>query len=127
MRGSRAQAYRVTVRVRRFTDDEWAALAAAVAARARHSASLLDGELDPSIVDDARAAGTELLPGPGDLQPRCSCPDWADPCKHSAAVCYLVADLLDADPFDLLLLRGRSRDEFLAQVRHTRRADGAGR
>ena len=47
-------------------------------------------ELDPGIVDEA-AAGVDLLPGPGELQPRCSCPDWADPCKHSAAVCSLAA------------------------------------
>ncbi|HET9093378.1 MAG TPA: hypothetical protein VFN50_13285, partial [Acidimicrobiales bacterium] len=46
--------------------------------------------------------------------------DWADPCKHSAAVCYLVADALDADPFGILLLRGRSRAEVLAGLRARR-------
>src|SRR5207237_9701640 len=60
------------------------------------------------------------LPGPGEVGPRCSCPDWADPCKHAAAVVYLVADVLDADPFALLLLRGRSRDEVLAALRRRR-------
>jgi len=58
--------------------------------------------------------------------PRCSCPDQAIPCKHSAAVCYLVADELDADPFALLRLRGRSRDEVLAELRR-RRAAGSSR
>ena len=73
-------------------------MADAIAAKSAHSAALLDGELDPAIVDDVRAAGVELLPGPGDLRPHCSCPDWAEPCKHAAAVCYLVAAELDRDP-----------------------------
>ena len=67
------------------------------------------------------------LPGPGELQPRCSCPDWADPCKHAAAVCYLVAGALDADPFSLLLLRGRRREEVLAAAAAAPRGDRASR
>ena len=97
----------------------------AIAGRAAHAAALLDGELDPSIVEDARDAGVDLLPGPGDLRPRCSCPDWADPCKHAAAVCYLVADALDEDPFALFTIRGRPRDALMAELRDRRRA-GAG-
>jgi hypothetical protein len=71
------------------------------------------------------AVGIDLLPVAGELQPRCSCPDWANPCKHAAAVCYLVADTLDADPFLLFLMRGRGRDTLLAGLR-TRRAAAGG-
>ncbi|CAN5745172.1 SWIM zinc finger family protein [soil metagenome] len=120
VQGTRRAPYRVVVRVRRFDDTEWDRFLTAVAAKAAHAAALLDGDLDPGIVEDARAVGVELLPGAGDLQPRCSCPDWADPCKHSAAVCYLVADELDTDPFALLTLRGRRRLEILAALRRLR-------
>lgn len=124
--GRRRTPYKVRIRVRTFSDAEWAAVVGAVAAKAAHAAALLDGELDPGVVDDARNAGVALLPDAGDLQPRCSCPDWADPCKHSAAVCYLVAGLLDEDPFRLLELRGRPRPEVLAAVRRARvGGDGA--
>ena len=122
--GSRASAYRVTLRIRAFSDAEWEVVLDAIAARASHAAALLDGELSPGIVEDARAAGCDLLPGPGEIRTACSCPDWANPCKHAAAVCYLVADRLDEDPFELLLLRGRSREEVLAGLR-TRRAAAA--
>src|SRR3954452_19986668 len=121
--GSRATPYRTEMAVRTFTDAEWDALEDAIVAKAGHLAALLDGELLPEVVDDAAAAGIELLPVPGDLRPRCSCPDWAELCKHAAAVCYLVADELDADPFALLLLRGRARDEILRRLR-LRRAGG---
>ncbi|HEX4082317.1 MAG TPA: SWIM zinc finger family protein, partial [Acidimicrobiales bacterium] len=77
-------------------------------------------ELPAGVADDVRSVDLDLLPGAGELQPRCSCPDWADPCKHAAAVCYLVADALDVDPFGVLLLRGRGREEVLAGLRSRR-------
>lgn len=125
VRGNRPGAYRVVVRVHTYGDAQWKRVVETVAGRAAHAAALLDGELDPSIADDAAASGVELLPGPGDLQPRCSCPDWADPCKHAAAVCYLVADVLDADPFALFELRGRSRETLMAELRAERRSGRA--
>ena len=124
VQGSRARPYDVHIRVRQFDDGEWDRLLEIVAAQLGHTAALLDGDLPPEILSDAGAAGLELLPGPGDLQPRCSCPDSADPCKHAAAVCFLVADVLDADPFALLLLRGRDRDAILSALR-SRRGGGA--
>ncbi len=123
VRGNRPGRYRVLVRVRTYDDGEWERVITAIAGRAGHAAALLEGELDPGVVSDAEDVGVELLPGPGDLQPRCSCPDWADPCKHAAAVCYLVADVLDEDPFALFTVRGRRREELLSELRTRRRVD----
>ena len=126
VQGSRRRPYRVDIRFRTFDDAEWETVVEVIVAKAARAAALLDGELDRDLVADAAAAGVDLLPHAGELQPRCSCPDWADPCKHSAAVCYLVADELDADPFELLRLRGRTRDEILATVRRRRSGPGGG-
>ena len=98
---------------------------AALASQVGHLAALLDGEMPPGVADDLAAAKIDLLPVAGEVQPRCSCPDWAEPCKHSAAVCYLVADTLDEDPFLLFLMRGRERDSLLAGLR-ARRAEAGG-
>jgi uncharacterized Zn finger protein len=127
VQGRKTEPYEVRIRVRRFTDDEWDRVLAAISARLGHAAALLDGELPPEIADDAAAAGLDLLPGGGELGPRCTCPDDADPCKHSAAACYLLTDALDADPFTLFLLRGRTRDQVLAGIRSRRRGAGPGR
>jgi uncharacterized Zn finger protein len=121
VQGRKTEPYEVRIRVRRFTDAEWDRVLTAISARLGHAAALLDGELPPQIAEDAADAGLDLLPGGGEIGPRCSCPDDADPCKHSAAACYLVTDALDADPFVLLLLRGRTRDQVLAGVRARRR------
>ncbi|MFI8205020.1 SWIM zinc finger family protein [Streptomyces sp. NPDC085937] len=109
VRGSRARPYRVQVRLRTFDDADWERFLDAAAERPGHIAALLDKEMPQSLAD----CGVPLLPGPGDLAPRCSCPDSGHPCKHAAALCYQTARLLDADPFVLLLLRGRSERQVI--------------
>jgi len=124
--GQHSLYYRVDVAVRTLAPSEQEQVAEAIAARSAHAAALLDGDMDPGIVGDLDAVDVRLLPGPGDLRTDCSCPDYAEPCKHAAAVCYLVADELDRDPFLLFLLRGISRDDLLTQVRRARRPAPAG-
>jgi uncharacterized Zn finger protein len=123
VQGRKTDPYVVRIRVRQFTDDEWDRVLSAISARLERAAALLDGELAPEVAQDTAAAGIDLLPGGGEIGPRCTCPDEADPCKHSAAACYLIADVLDADPFALFLLRGRTREQVMAGVRARRRAD----
>ena len=123
--GTHGRYYRTDVAVKRLAAVEWDQVVDAIAAKASHAAALLDGDLDPGIVADAAELDVRLLPGPGDLRPDCSCPDWAEPCKHAAAVCFLVATELDRDPFLLFLLRGMPRDELLSRVRDRRRGQGS--
>ncbi len=127
VQGTRAAPYLVRLRVRPFSDGEWDRVLGVVASRAAHAAALLDGDLDPGVVGDVERAGVSLLPSAGELGTWCSCPDWASPCKHAAAVCYLIADRMDADPFTILLLRGRGRDQVLAGLRRLRASAEADR
>ncbi len=123
VQGSRPDPYEVVLQVRLFRDDEWECVFDAIVAKAAHAAALLDGELDPGIVADVESVEVDLLPRSGDLRTACNCPDWAEPCKHAAAVCYLIADALDADPFVLLLLRGLDRTAVIDAIR-SRRSSG---
>ncbi|GAA2284973.1 SWIM zinc finger family protein [Streptomyces atrovirens] len=124
VQGSRPRPYRVQVRLRTFTDADWERFLDAAADRPGHIAALLDKEMPQSLAD----CGAALLPGPGDLTPQCSCPDSGHPCKHAAALCYQTARLLDADPFVLLLLRGRGERQVidaLSRLSATRAARAA--
>ncbi|MGW6543530.1 SWIM zinc finger family protein [Streptomyces massasporeus] len=112
VQGSRPRPYRVQVRLRTLDDTDWDRFLDAAADRPGHIAALLDREMPQSLAE----CGVPLLPGPGDLEPRCSCPDRGHPCKHAAALCYQTARLLDADPFVLLLLRGRGERELLDEL-----------
>ncbi|MFD3909027.1 SWF or SNF family helicase [Streptomyces sp. CB04723] len=119
-------AHRSDVLLQRLDADDWDRFLDMAVDRAGHIAALLDREMPPHLVEDAAGAGVELLPGIGDLEPECTCGAW-DHCPHSGALCYQVARLLDADPFVLLLMRGRDERRLLdeLQVRSAARAAGA--
>ncbi|WP_205302742.1 SWIM zinc finger family protein [Nonomuraea montanisoli] len=117
--------YDTVVRVERLTAAEWDRFLDQVTAKAGHIAALLDGDMPHDLVEAAQDAAVPLLPAVGDLEPECSCPDWGHPCLHAAALCYQASWLLDGDPFVLLLLRGRGRDDLVqALLRHTPPATG---
>jgi len=124
VQGSRPSPYRVSIKFRRLSDAEWEKVTDALAAEALYAARLLSGEMPEDIEQAFAAAGVSLFPaGSGDLQTDCSCPDWANPCKHVAAVHLLLGERFDADPFLIFELRGRSKDEIVAGLR-ARRTQG---
>jgi uncharacterized Zn finger protein len=118
--GSRAVPYRVTLRLPAFTDEQWDAIFAALSGQLRHAAALLDGRMPDDVDDTLAACGLSLFPHAGDLTTSCSCPDHANPCKHVAAVHYVLAQTFDDDPFLLPALRGRDRTALLAALRAAR-------
>ncbi|WP_246459078.1 SWIM zinc finger family protein [Streptomyces himalayensis] len=107
--------HRSDVLLQQLSDVEWDRFLDMAVERAGHIAALLDREMPPHLVEDAAAAGVELLPGIGDLEPECDCGTW-DHCAHTAALCYQLARLLDQDPFVLLLMRGRGERELLDEL-----------
>ncbi|MFL6155804.1 MAG: hypothetical protein ACJ72D_06935 [Marmoricola sp.] len=101
------------IRVRRLDEAEWATFATEVARESGHVAALETGDLPTDLVENADEAGVEIVPGPGDLDSACECDSWAQPCLHVLALLYQLAWSIDADPYALLLLRGRTRQQIL--------------
>src|SRR5690606_30912500 len=99
-----------------------------MAERSRFAAELLAGEM-PQEIDAAFAAhAASLFPTKaGDLVTACTCPDWANPCKHVAATHYVLGEALDRDPFLLFELRGRTKREVLDALRTARSGADASR
>ncbi|PZG02153.1 SWIM zinc finger family protein [Micromonospora deserti] len=121
VQGSRAQPYQVRVELSAFPPELWSRVEEELAGQAFFSARLLAGDLPAELEELFAAAGAPLFPGGVDeLAQRCSCPDFAVPCKHLAATFYLLAEAFDADPFQLLHWRGRSRAELLDRLRALR-------
>jgi len=80
-------------------------------------AKLLANEMPDTIEDVFSDLGLYLLPhNRRDVATDCSCPDYANPCKHVAGVCYALAAALDRDPFLLFELRGLSRDRLREEL-----------
>jgi len=115
VQGSRPKPYDVTIQTKPIPADDWAKLAKALAKQAIFAAKLLSGEMPNDIEQAFKDAGLSLFPTKlGDLQTDCSCPDWSNPCKHIAAVYYLIGEEFDRDPFLIFTLRGLARDELIA-------------
>jgi len=112
VQGSRPKPYDVTIRLRQLEAAEWRAFGSAVADDVRLCAALLAGEMPEDIERAFAAAGTSLFPTSAkEMKTACSCPDWSNPCKHVAAVFYLIGEEFDRDPFLLFVLRCRERDD----------------
>jgi uncharacterized Zn finger protein len=104
------------VKVDRLDAGSWTTFAREAARESGHSVALEAGELPFDLVEHADEAGVELMPGPGDIDTACECDSWAQPCVHSLALLYQLAWQVDADPYVLMLLRGRTREALLAEV-----------
>ncbi len=118
VQGSRAKPYKVSIKLRQLSDEEWDRVLDIMAENAFFTAQLLAGEMPPEIEEAFASAGVELFPGSrSDLETSCTCPDWANPCKHVAAVYYILAERFDEDPFMLFRLRGRSQEQIMEAIR----------
>jgi uncharacterized Zn finger protein len=121
VQGTRRTPYGVQITMPAASDTRWDAIIETLAGQAGYAARLLAGELPHEIEAVFDQAGVALFPERGShLVTTCTCPDWATPCKHAAAVCYLMAEAFDDDPFLLLAFRGRERDTLLAELRSRR-------
>ena len=117
VQGSRPKPYDVTVRVRTIDDAGWSKLIDALGRQAWYVAKLLAGELPQDIEPLFEEVGLSLFPAKrGDLATECSCPDASNPCKHIAAVYYLLGEEFDRDPFLIFTLRGLPRDALMARL-----------
>jgi uncharacterized Zn finger protein len=101
------------LRLGRLDDDAWQGFEGELGREAGFTAALESGELPADLVEHADQAGVELLPGPADFETACECDAWAQPCVHALALLYQLARHLDGEPYALLLLRGRTREQLL--------------
>jgi uncharacterized Zn finger protein len=118
VQGSSTRPYKVSIGVEQLSSNDWAKLAKALSSQALFVAKLLAGEMPQDSEEAFDRAKMSLFPGKlKDMTTSCSCPDWSNPCKHIAAVYYLLGEEFDRDPFLIFKLRGIERDELLEQLR----------
>jgi len=121
VQGTRRTPYKVRIRVKPLSDEEWERVLDVLADQAIFTAQLLAGEMPAEIEEAFAAAGVSLFPSSArELETDCSCPDWANPCKHIAAVYLLLGEAFDDDPFMIFRLRGRTQEQVLEGLRARR-------
>lgn len=107
VKGSRPTPYKVTIRVPLFSKEQTKRLMEQLLSQPVLISKLLNRELDPEVFQVARRIGLNLFPERwDDLEMNCSCPDWAVPCKHLAAVIYMMSREIDNNPFLVFSMHG---------------------
>jgi uncharacterized Zn finger protein len=121
VQGSRPKPYQVRISLKPFSEEEWANLLKVLSGKAIFSAELLNGHMPNNIEDAFAEAGVSLFPSrTGELLTDCTCPDWANPCKHVAATHYILGDRFDDDPFLIFRLRGYTQEQIINGLRKHR-------
>ncbi len=124
VQGSRPKPYKISIQITPLTDAQWEKVIDALVEQAIFSAQLLAGEMPQEIESAFEAAGVSLFPSRGgDLTTDCSCPDYANPCKHIAAAHYILGERFDEDPFLIFRLRGRTQEQVMQALRLRRAGD----
>lgn len=116
VQGSRRTPYKITIELTPLSERDWRKVLTALAERPYFVAQLLAGEMPQEIEEAFKAVKLDLFPSKRELKQACNCPDWADVCKHLAAVHYILAERFDEDPFLLFRLRGKTQEEILTSL-----------
>ncbi|NQU42869.1 SWIM zinc finger family protein [bacterium] len=106
--------YQVTIAIKPLAAATWETVKEKCRGQIGSMLELLQGKLSDhvmSVVSDRRDG---LFPQPGEMDLQCSCPDWAEMCKHVAAALYGVGSRLDSRPELLFILRGVEAAELIA-------------
>lgn len=123
VQGSMSEPYSVKIEMKPLADEAWNRVLEEMSRKAIFAAKLLAGEMPQNIEEAFDATGMSLFPESSKgIKTDCSCPDSANPCKHIAAVYYILAEEFDRDPFMLFKLRGRTADEITVSLRSKRTA-----
>ncbi|CQR70481.1 hypothetical protein SOV_40130 [Sporomusa ovata DSM 2662] len=123
VQGSRAKPYRVEIRVKAFPCEIWDTVLTTIASQAALSAAIINGEMPENIENIFQEAGVALFPQVlKEIDTACTCPDIANPCKHIAAIFYILGQEFTKDPLIIFLLRGKTRDSLLTDLMNKRNA-----
>src|SRR5829696_4468257 len=108
--------YKVKIAIAPVAAVRWNAICRDCAGTVDSLVELLQGRLSKGVMDRVCRTGDGLFPSPAEIKLSCSCPDWADMCKHVAATLYGVGARLDERPELLFVLRNVDERELLASA-----------
>jgi uncharacterized Zn finger protein len=123
---SGSELYRVSVEIAPLKKAKWSKLKQRCTGKIGSLIELLQGKLSEEIMGTVTDRDDGLFPKPGEIKYSCNCPDWADMCKHIAAVMYGIGARLDAQPELLFLLRGVDHEDLISTDAATEAIAGTG-
>jgi len=116
VQGSRTKPYTVTIKIKAITKEIWKNIKAACAGKLDSLPELLSGKFPKALGEVFTARARGLFPSPQEIGFNCSCPDWADMCKHVAATLYGIGTRLDDDAGLFFKLRKIKIDDLIQET-----------
>src|SRR5580700_957025 len=113
---SGSEIYKVTVKVTPVAKARWQAICTDCAGAIDSLVELLQGRFSKGVMERICRQNTGLFPSPKEIALSCSCPDWADMCKHVAAVLYGIGARFDRQPELLFRLHDVDHAELIAKA-----------
>jgi uncharacterized Zn finger protein len=111
-----SELYTIKIKIKPLAASAWKAIQIECAGKIDSLLELLQGKLSSAVMQVVTRQSGGLFPSPRDIELDCSCPDWADLCKHVAATLYGIGARLDSNPELLFLLRGVDPSALVSQV-----------
>ena len=111
-----SELYKVTVKVSPIPKAHWSAICKDCSDSIDSLVELLQGRLSKAVMERVCQQKTGLFPAPTEISLSCSCPDWADMCKHVAAVLYGIGARLDERPELAFTLRAVDHAELIVRA-----------
>jgi uncharacterized Zn finger protein/superfamily II DNA or RNA helicase len=100
VQGSQKTPHKVEIEFEKFTPQQREILKQLMEKSPSTLSALMNKRLPSKLYDNLKDVGIKLFPTRWrEIRARCSCSDYAIPCKHIAAVLYLICDRIDKDPF----------------------------
>ncbi|MBI3276869.1 MAG: SWIM zinc finger family protein [Chlamydiae bacterium] len=116
VQGSERVPYSVSVKIQTLKKETWHRMKTACEGTLESFQELLTGNFPRALGDILINKDSGMFPAPREIKFDCSCPDWADMCKHVAAVLYGVGVRLDEDPKLFFRLRDAGIDKLIKQA-----------
>lgn len=111
-----SEMYTISVKITPVANATWTSICGDCAGSVGSLVELLQGKLSKSVMERVCRKGDGLFPAPHEIKLSCSCPDWADMCKHVAAAMYGIGARLDEKPELLFHLRNVNENELIAKA-----------
>ncbi len=110
---SGSELYNIKIDITPLSTKKWEKVREQCAGQIGSMLELLQGRFSDNVMKIVTDQQSGLFPRPSEIKLACDCPDWAEMCKHIAAVLYGVGARLDHQPELLFLLRNVDHETLI--------------
>ncbi len=114
--GSSSSPYKIHITIDQLSDVQYESICKKCSSKIQNIDSLIKGDFPDDLKELFLQKKGGLFPSMAKIHFNCSCPDWADMCKHVAAALYGIGARFDKDPLLFFKLRGVDTEKLIGKA-----------